>query len=328
MELAFAGLHQLLTPMLDRLERLPDPQGEALATAFGLSSGPAPDRFLVGLATLSLLADATEQHPLLCLVDDAQWLDQASAQVLGFVARRLVAESVALVFAARVPGNELAGLPELVVGGLPEGDARALLAAALTGPLDARVRDQVIAETGGNPLALLELPRGLTPAELAGGFALPNALPLPGRIEDSFRRRLEALPGETRSLLLVAAADPVGEPVLVWQAAGRLGIRAAAATPAAEAGLLEIGPGCGSGIRWSGRRPTGQHRYRNARTCIAPWRRSPIRRLILTVAPGTGPRPRRGPTRTSLPSWSARPAGRRRAAGSPPRPRFCSARSR
>jgi DNA-binding CsgD family transcriptional regulator len=241
MELAYAGVHKLLTPMLDRLERLPGPQREALATAFGLSAGPAPDRFLVGLAVLSLLADAAEEHPLLCLVDDAQWLDQASAQVLGFVARRLVAESVALVFAARVPGDELARLPELVVEGLPEADARALLEAALTGPLDAPVRDRLVAETAGNPLALLELPRGLTPAELAGGFALPDAPPLAGRIEESFRRRLKALPEETRSLLLVAAADPVGDPVLVWQAAARLGIRAAAATPAAAAGLLEFG---------------------------------------------------------------------------------------
>ena len=241
MELAYAGVHQLLTPMLEHLERLPGPQREALRTAFGLSAGPAPDRFLVGLATLSLLADVAEQHPLLCLVDDAQWLDRASAQVLGFVARRLVAESVALVFAARVPGDELAGLPELLVEGLPEAEARALLAAALTGPLDALVRDRLVAETAGNPLALLELPRGLTPAELAGGFALPDAMPLSGRIEASFRRRLEALPEQTRSLLLVAAADPVGEPLLVWQAAGRLGIRAAAATPAAEADLLEIG---------------------------------------------------------------------------------------
>jgi hypothetical protein len=152
MELAYAGLHQLLTPMLDHLERLPGPQREALRTAFGLSAGPAPDRFLVGLATLSLLADAAEQHPLLCLVDDAQWLDRASARVLGFVARRLVAESVALVFAARVPGDELAGLPELVVGGLPEAEARALLEAALTGPLDAPVRDRLVAETAGNPV--------------------------------------------------------------------------------------------------------------------------------------------------------------------------------
>jgi DNA-binding CsgD family transcriptional regulator len=241
MELAYAGVHQLLTPMLDRLERLPGPQREALATAFGLSSGPAPDRFLVGLAVLTILAEVAEEHPLLCLVDDAQWLDQASAQVLGFVARRLVAESVGLLFAARAPSSELAGLPELVVEGLPEADARALLAAALSGPLDAPVRDRLVAETAGNPLALLELPRGLTPAELAGGFALPDAMPLAGRIEASFRRRLEVLPEETRSLLLVAAADPVGDPVLVWQAAERLGIRAAAATPAAAAGLLEIG---------------------------------------------------------------------------------------
>jgi DNA-binding CsgD family transcriptional regulator len=241
MALAFAGLHQLLTPMLGRLPRLPAPQRAALRTAFGLGPGPAPDRFLVGLATLSLLADVAEEDPLVCLVDDAQWLDQASAQVLGFVARRLAAESVGLVFAARVPGEELVGLPELVVEGLQEADARALLEAALTGPLDAQVRDRIVAETGGNPLALLELPQGLTPAELAGGFALPDAMPLSGRIEESFRRRLNALPADTRVLVLVAAADPVGDPVLVWRAAGQLGIRAEAATPAAEAGLLEFG---------------------------------------------------------------------------------------
>jgi DNA-binding CsgD family transcriptional regulator len=241
MELAFAGVQQLLAPMLDRLERLPGPQRAALATAFGLSPGSAPDRFLVGLAVLSLLAEVAEERPLVCVVDDEQWLDQASAQVLGFVARRLVAESVALVFAARVPSDEVAGLPELVVEGLGEGDARALLDAVVTGPLDERVRDQLVSEARGNPLALLELPRGMTPAELAGGFGLAGGLPLPSRIEESFRRRLEALPADTRVLLLVAAADPVGDPLLVWRAAGRLGIATEAATPAADAGLLEVG---------------------------------------------------------------------------------------
>jgi DNA-binding CsgD family transcriptional regulator len=241
MVLAYAGLHQLLTPMLDRLERLPAPQANALRTAFGLGPGSAPDRFLVGLATLSLLADAAEEHPLVCLVDDAQWLDHVSAQVLGFVARRLAADSVGLVFAARVPGDELAGLPELVVEGLQEADARALLEAALTGPLDAQVRDRMMAEASGNPLALLELPRGLPSAELAGGFALPDAIPLSGRIEESFRRRLEALPADTRALLLVAAAEPVGDPVLMWRAAERLDIATQAANPAAEAGLVEFG---------------------------------------------------------------------------------------
>jgi DNA-binding CsgD family transcriptional regulator len=240
-ELAFAGLHQLCAPMLDHLQRLPAPQRAALRTAFGLGPGSAPDRFLVGLATLSLLADVAEEHPLLCLVDDEQWLDQASAQVLGFVARRLAAESVGLVFAARVPGDELAGLPELVVEGLQEADARALLDAVLTGPLDAPVRDRIVAEARGNPLALLELPRGLTPAELAGGFALPDAMPLSGRIEESFQRRLEVLPADTRRLLQLAAADPVGDPVLLWRAAQRLGIAPQATDPAAEAGLLEIG---------------------------------------------------------------------------------------
>jgi hypothetical protein len=241
MELAFAGLHQLLAPLLDRVERLPVPQRDALRTAFGVISGSAPDRFLVALAVLSLLSEVAEERPLICLVDDEQWLDRASAQALAFVARRLDAESVVLVFAARGTSDELAGLPELVVEGLGEGDARALLDSVLTGPLDPCVRHRIVSETRGNPLALLELVRGLTPAELAGGFGLPGAIPLSWRIEDSFRRRLDALPAETRRLLQLAAADPVGDPVLVWRAAERLGIRAQAATPTAEAGLIEFG---------------------------------------------------------------------------------------
>jgi hypothetical protein len=241
MELVYAGLHQLLTPMLDRLERLPAPQANALRTAFGLSPGSAPDRFLVGLAALSLLAEVAEEHPLVCLVEDAQWLDQASSRVLGFVARRLAAESVGMVFAARILGDELVGLPELVVQGLREADARALLDSVLTGPLDPRVHDRIVAEAGGNPLALVELPRGVTSAELAGGFALPDAMPLSGRIEESFRRRLEPLPEDSLRLLQLAAADPVGDPVLVWRAAERLGIATEATTPTAEAGLVEFG---------------------------------------------------------------------------------------
>jgi DNA-binding CsgD family transcriptional regulator len=241
MELAFAGLHQLLAPVLDRLEGLPGPQREALRTAFGLSSGPAPDRFLVGLAVLGLVSEVAGQRPLVCVVDDEQWLDRASVQALGFVARRLAAEPVGLVFAARVPGAELAGLPELAVAGLREEDARALLDSALTGPLDARVRDLIVAETRGNPLALLELPRGLGSAELAGGFGLPAAVSLPGRIEDSFRRQLEGLPAETRRLLALAAADPSGDLLLVWRAAARMGIAAQAGAPAVGAGLVEFG---------------------------------------------------------------------------------------
>ncbi len=241
MELAFAGLHQLCAPMLPHLDVIPVPQREALRTAFGLSAGPPPDRFLVGLAVLSLLSEVAGEQPLICLVDDEQWLDQASAQALGFVARRLAADPVGLVVAARVPGNELAGLPELVLEGLPDDDARALLDAALAAPLDARVRDRIVAETQGNPLALLELPRGLTPAELAGGFALPGVAPLPGRIEASFRRQLDGLPPDSRRLLQLAAADPSGDPVLVRRAAGRLGIPLQAGAAAADAGLAEFG---------------------------------------------------------------------------------------
>jgi DNA-binding CsgD family transcriptional regulator len=242
-ELAFAGLHQLCAPMLDRLGRLPGPQRDALGTAFGLRDGDPPDRFLVALAVLGLVSEAAEEQPLVCVVDDAQWLDRASAQALAFVARRLVAESVALVFAVRESGvdQELADLPELALEGLRNGDARALLGSVIQGPLDERVRDRIVAETRGNPLALLELPRGLTVAELAGGFGLPQALPLSSRIEENFRRRIETLPTETRRLLLVAAAEPIGDPVPVWRAAQRLGIGVEAAAPAEAAGLLELG---------------------------------------------------------------------------------------
>jgi DNA-binding CsgD family transcriptional regulator len=241
MELAFAGLHQLCAPLLTRAGRLPVPQRDALRTAFGLAAGPPPDRFLIGLAVLSLLSGMAGERPLICLIDDGQWLDRASAQALGFVARRLAADPVGLVFAAREPNAELAGLPELEVSGLRDDDARELLALALPGPLDARVRDLMIAETHGNPLALLELPRGLSPAQLAGGFGLPGAAPLTGRIEDSFARQLAALPEATRRLVQLAAADPSGDQSLVWRAAERLSLPVQAAAPAVEAGLVEFG---------------------------------------------------------------------------------------
>jgi DNA-binding CsgD family transcriptional regulator len=241
MELAFAGLHQLCAPMLDRDARLPVPQRKALRIALGLSAGPPPDRFLVGLAVLSLLSEVAGSRPLICVIDDEQWLDNASAQALGFTARRLAADPVGLVFAAREPGAELTGLSELTVEGLGDEDARALLRATLAGPLDERVRDMIVAETRGNPLALVELPRGLSHAELAGGFGLPGAARLPGRIEESFRRQLETLPAQTRRLVQLAAADPSGDKALVLEAAGRWGIGVQAAVPAVEAGLVEFG---------------------------------------------------------------------------------------
>lgn len=243
MELPFAGLHQLCATMLDRLDHLPGPQRDALGTAFGLVAGAAADRFLVGLAVLSLLSDAAEEQPLVCLIDDAQWLDQVSAQVLAFVARRLLAESVALVFAGREPSDalELDGLPQRTIGGLSISDARALLESAVRGRLDERVRDRIVAETMGNPLALLELPRGLTAAQLAGGFALPDARPLASQIEQSFLRRVQSLPTDTQRLLVAAAAEPVGDGALLRRAAAQLGIAASAEAPAEEAGLVEFG---------------------------------------------------------------------------------------
>jgi AAA ATPase-like protein len=198
MELAFAGLHQLCGPMLGRAESLPLPQADALRTAFGISPGPPPDRFLVGLAVLSLLSGAAGKSPLICVIDDGQWMDQASVRTLGFVARRLAAAPVGLVFAVREPSAELARLPELHVGALRDDDARALLVSALAAPLDARVCDLIVAETRGNPRALLELPRVMRPAELAGGFGLPGAAPRAGQIQDGFARQLGALPDQRR----------------------------------------------------------------------------------------------------------------------------------
>jgi DNA-binding CsgD family transcriptional regulator len=241
MELPFAGLHQLCAPMLDGLGALPEHQRQALSVALGLAAGEAPDRFLVALAALGVLSTAAEERPLLCIVDDVQWLDSATRQVLGFVARRLLAEPIAMIFAAREPSPDLASLPELHLPGLDDEDARALLASVVPGPLDERVRDRIVAETRGNPLALLELPRGRSGAELAGGFGRPDAGALPRDIEDHYLRRIDALPESTRRLLLLAAADPVGDAALLRRAAETLGIEAGAAAPAAEAELLEIG---------------------------------------------------------------------------------------
>jgi len=241
MELAFAGLHQLLASMLDRLEGLPAPQREALETAFGLASGRPADRFFVGLAVLSLLSDVAEEQPLLCVVDDEQWLDRGSADVLAFVARRLGAESVGLIFGARAVSGELAGLPELVVGELSDMEAGALLDSILTAPLDPRVREQIISESGGIPLAMVELLRDLTPAELAGGFGLAGGGQGSRGVEATYRRRIDALPSDSRRLLHLAAADPVGDPLLVWRAAEALGISTDAATAPAQAGLLDFG---------------------------------------------------------------------------------------
>ncbi|MEV7804470.1 AAA family ATPase [Microbispora sp. NPDC088329] len=243
MELAFGGLHQLCAPFLDHLGHLPGPQRDALGTVFGLSAGPPPDRFLVGLALLNLLADVAGKGPLVCLVDDAQWLDEVSAQTLAFVARRLLAEPIGLVLAVREHHleRELRGLPHLEVGRLSDSDARALLDSVIPGRLDERVRDRIVAETQGNPLALLELPRGLTAAELAGGFGRPDARPLASRIEQSFLRRMQSLPAEAQQLLLLAAAEPVGDVTLLTRAAELLGIQASAASPAEAAGLITIG---------------------------------------------------------------------------------------
>jgi hypothetical protein len=235
MELAFAGLHQLCAPLRGFVDRLAGPQRDALEVTFGVRAGAAPDRFLVALATLGLFSEAAQERPLLCVVDDAQWLDRASAQVLAFVARRLLADPVVVLLAVRAATDAFAGLPELLIEGLDDAEARKLLASVIAGRLDDRVADQLVAEARGNPLALLELPRGLSPAQLAGGFGLPGALSLAGGLEQRFLQRLKALPENTRRLLLAAAAEPLGDPALLGRAAERLGITGEVLEPAESA---------------------------------------------------------------------------------------------
>ncbi|WP_280840916.1 ATP-binding protein [Micromonospora sp. A200] len=243
MGLPFAGLHQLCAPMLDQLHELPGPQRDALSVAFGLREGEAPDRFLVGLAVLGLLAYAAEDQPLACLVDDAQWLDVGSVQVLAFVARRLMAESVALIFALREPDYDrhLAGLPDLIVEGLSVPDARALLASAVRAPLDPLVRDRIVAEAHGNPMALLHLPHALAPAELAGGYGLPAGHSLVSHVESAIYQQFRSLPPDSQRLLVTAAAEPTGDGGLLWRAASLQDIPVDAAGPAESEGLVEFG---------------------------------------------------------------------------------------
>jgi DNA-binding CsgD family transcriptional regulator len=243
MELPFAGIHQFCAPLLDQLDTLPQPQQNALNVALGLASGAVPDRFLVGLAVLGLLSAAAEARPLLCLVEDSQWLDDASGLILGFIARRLLAESVAIVVAVRQPNtrHDFDGLPELLLRGLAEEDARTLLLRAVPGRLDDRVRDRIVAETRGNPLALLDLPRSMSAAELGGGFELFAATDLPRHLEDHYLHRAGELPEATQRLLVLAAAEPVGDATLVWRAAHVLGIERSALAPAEDAQLVEVG---------------------------------------------------------------------------------------
>ena len=243
MELAFAGLQQLCAPLLDGVTQLPGPQRTAIETAFGISAGVPPDPFFVGLGVLGLLSEAAAARPLLCVVDDVQWLDQASARALGVAARRLQVDPVAVLLAGREPGElaAAAGLAEVRLAGLADADARALVASALPQWADQKLIDRIVAETAGNPLALLELPRGMTPAELAGGPGFGGTAGLPGRIEESFRRRLELLPEPTRRLVLLAAADPAGDAALLWRACALAGIDPGAAGPAQDAGLVQVG---------------------------------------------------------------------------------------
>ncbi|WP_433381301.1 ATP-binding protein [Actinoplanes sp. CA-142083] len=242
-EIAYSALQQLCAPLLDGLGRLPAPQRDGLSIAFGLSAGVVPELMVLGMATLGLFAEAAAARPVVCVIDNAQWLDRLSKLILAFVARRLGAESLALVFAARDTDGEdlLEGLPELRVDGLPEADARELLDAVLTSPVDARVRDRIVAETSGNPLALLELTKGLSPAELAFGFGGFSTRPLAGRIEEGFRRRIAALPADTRKVLLAAAVEPIGDAPLLRRAMEKLGVGDEAAVVAQSEGLIEIG---------------------------------------------------------------------------------------
>ncbi|MFG2884775.1 ATP-binding protein [Streptomyces sp. NPDC048297] len=239
-EFAYSALQQLCTPLLDLRGLLPAPQRDALGVALGLEPGSAPDRFVVGMAVLGLLSEASRQRPVVCLIDDAQWVDTVSLQVLSFVARRLHAEPVGMLFATRTGDEALAGLPRLELSGLRDEDAGRLLDTVLLAPLDERVRGRILAEAHGVPLAVLELARRATPGQLAGGFAVPDLSTPSARIESLYADRVAALPHESRLLLLIAAAEPLGDPVLIWRAAALLGVDRKAAAKTQSSGLLEI----------------------------------------------------------------------------------------
>ena len=321
MELAFAALQRLCAPGLGVVARLPAPQRDALEVSFGLTSGPAPDRPLVGLAVLNLFCELARKLPVLCIVDDAQWLDKASSQAIAFVARRVTNERIALELGARVAPDEMRGLPALRVEGLDRRDARALLSSALPERVDEVVLERVVAETRGNPLALLELPRGLTPAQLAGGFNVPVATPLAGRIKESFRRRLTRLPAESRLLLLVAAADPTGDPVLLWRAADLLALPDSAADAVEADGLLWLTttvtfrhPLVRSAVYGAACPP------RSGVPCTLHWRTPLTAPPIRIAGLGIVHRRRRVPTRMS-PTNSSAPPNELTPAGVSPRPR-------
>ena len=311
MELAYAGLQQLCGPLNEHSLELAPLHRNVLDQVFGLTEGAPPERFLVGIAALDLVATAAKKQPVVWLIDDAQWIDQASMQAIGFVARRLLAERVLILIATRDVSdeNELAGLPELQIGGLNNEDARRLYDSVVSGPTDPLVRDRIIAETRGNPLALLELPRAWTTAELVEGLSESAGIPLMGRLESAFAKRLRELPADTQTLLALAAAEPKGDPALLWSAAQRLGLDWSAAAPAERAGLLEIGQGCTSGTRWCGPPPTAVRPSRSGWKCIALSPSWPTRSATRTVARGIGPARPWVTTRRSPPSLSGRQAG-------------------
>ncbi|HEX3277478.1 MAG TPA: ATP-binding protein [Thermoleophilaceae bacterium] len=325
MGLAFATLHQLCAQMLDRVERLPEPQGRALATAFGLISGPAPDHFLVGLAVLGLLAETAADRPLLCVIDDVQWIDEASAHTLAFVARRVSAEPLGFLFAARQLRAELHGLPTLRLGGLDDHAARALLRSVVGSPLDEEVRDRVIAETRGNPLSLLEALGGEDTMELEARLGVVEARLPTGRTDEIIVGPLDQLSEDTRRLLVLAAAEPAGDPLLLLRASERLGIPVADLDLDGVLALEERVTFC-QGLERSA--VSGRRRRTSAGRSTAPWPRRPIARTIAIAVPGTWPPPRWCLTRRLRWSSSTRPTRRERAAGSPPPPPSSSARRR
>ena len=322
-ELGFAALHQLLVPFLGGLERLPVPQREALQLAFGLIAGLPPNRFLVGLATLTLITDAAVERPVLCVIDDAQWLDRVSTEVLGFVARRLYADRVGMLFAVRAGGERtvvLDGLSELTVGALPEEAAGELLAASAGRPVDPRVGERIVAETEGNPLALVEFAGELTDEELSGALSLTRPLRFRGRLEELYLSRVRALPAEAQMLLLLAAADQLGEPGQIWKAAGQLVL---------DPEVAEL-PAVERLVSWT---PTVQFRHPLMRSAaftpprprpddglMRRWLMPATRSVTRTGGPGTWPMPRPARTSRSPPSWSARPTGPAAAAAGPAAP--------